>query len=257
MGFNYADWKGPFYPADLPTRSQLNYYSRYFNAVEIDSTFYGTPRLTSVQAWAAATPPEFRFALKAPKLVTHELALEGAEAVMASFVETAQALGERLGVILFQFAPSFRAEAQATLARFLATLPAGPRYAVEFRHLSWHEPRRGVAALLREHGVAWAATQMPRLPDTVQVTAPFIYVRWVGKHGSFPHHTEERIDRGEELRGWQARLAAALAAQPVEAVYGFFNNDYAGFAPATARRFMAQLGLDDETPAPPVQGRLF
>lgn len=260
MGFSYADWNGVFYPADLSSRDYLSYYSRIFNAVEIDSTFYGTPRLPSVQRWAAATPEAFRFSLKAPRQITHEMSLVGVEAELGRFIETARELGDRLGVILFQFPPSFTSEQLPVLQACLEWLPTDLRFAVEVRHPSWYSTQQSeqeppLAGRLRQRGVAWAATQYPDLPAVIYPTAPFLYIRWIGQHGSFDHHTAERIDRQAQLAEWLALIEAQ--APGVEALFGFFNNDYAGFAAATANRFKELAGLPGQSFTPPQQPRLF
>ena len=103
MGFGYKDWSGVFYPADMSARNYLAYYSRIFNAVEIDSTFYGIPRVETIRRWVAVTPASFQFCLKTPNAITHDLKLVGASGLMSQFVETVRFLDEKLGVILIQF----------------------------------------------------------------------------------------------------------------------------------------------------------
>jgi uncharacterized protein YecE (DUF72 family) len=259
MGFSYADWSGVFYPPDTAARDYLAYYSRIFNAVEIDSTFYGTPRPNTVQRWAAMTPAGFRFSLKVPRQITHEAVLVDVEAEFKQFVVTVQELGEKLGAILFQFPPSFTVEQLPALEAFMEGLPAGVRFAVEVRHPSWYitkeqgrEPE--LAERLRQYGVAWAATHYPDLPHLIYPTAPFLYIRWIGRHGSFERHTEERIDRQEDLHDWLALIEAQV--ENIETMFGFFNNDYSGFAAGTANRFKGLAGLPVQSFEPP-QPRLF
>lgn len=255
MGFSYQDWRSGFYPEELAPRNYLSYYSRVFNAAEIDSTFYGTPRASTIERWAELTPDEFRFCLKTPRAITHDLGLVNAQGLMAEFVEAARQLGPKLGVILLQFPPSFTAGQLDTLMAFMEELPPGLRYAVEVRDLSWYAPEVDLAGHLERAGVAWAATEYPGLPDRIDLTTSFVYIRWIGQHGSFDRHTHERLDRSRELQAWLERFRAVD--DRLEAVYGFFNNDYAGFAPATANRFKELLGLKVENLKPPQQPRLF
>jgi len=259
MGFSYEDWSGVFYPADTPARSYLSYYSRVFNAVEVDSTFYGTPRPNSVRRWAALTPDDFCFSLKVPREITHQAGLQGVEAGMERFIATLRELGEKLGVVLFQFPPSFAAGQLPALEACLAGLPDGVRFAVEVRHPSWYttdgpgaEPV--LARRLRQYGVAWAATEYPDLPAIIYPTAPFLYIRWIGQHGSFAQHNRERIDRTGELKAWLELIRAR--GQGMESLFGFFNNDYAGFAAATANRFKELAGLPVQRFNQPRQPRL-
>ncbi len=255
MGFSYKDWNGVFYPAGMDSVDYLAYYSRIFNSVEIDSTFYGTPRKTTVQHWAAATPTGFKFSLKAPRAITHDLALVGAWGLMAEFLDAARLFGDRLGVILLQFPPSFKVSVMQTLARFLALLPKDLRFAVEVRDHSWHTAEMEFETLLKENSVAWAATQFPYLPEKLHPTADFLYIRWIGRHGSFHQHASERIERTPDLQRWWAQIQANSDA--VRDIFGYFNNDYAGFAAGTALKCKALLGQPVDIPRPPRQDVLF
>lgn len=264
MGFSYADWSGVFYPADLPPHKRLSYYSRVFNAVEVDSTFYGTPRVESVRRWAASTPADFRFCLKVPRQITHEAGLVGAQGDLLKFIEVARHLEDKLGALLFQFPPSFSPQQWPALFACLDGLPKGLRYAVEIRHPSWYltenetpteteEP--SLALRLRSVGVSWAATEYPNLPRRVYPTADFLYLRWIGQHGAFQHHDRERIDRSAQLQQWLQILQSVT--RQAELVFGFFNNDYAGFAAGTANRFKEMTGLPVKPFLPPQQATLF
>jgi uncharacterized protein YecE (DUF72 family) len=137
MSFTHPDWQGVVYPETLPAKKYLQHYSQYFNAVEIDSTFYGTPRKTTVDRWRQVTPPDFTISVKTPRTITHEMKLVNADGLMLDFVETMRELGKKLGAILIQFPPDFEAENFGLLENFLNRLPGGARYAVEFRHSSW------------------------------------------------------------------------------------------------------------------------
>lgn len=256
MGFGYRDWQGAFYPEKLPKGQQLAYYVSRFNALEMDSTFYGTPRAETVARWRATAPAGFIFCPKAPREITHDLRLTGAAGdVLAVFVETMQTLGDRLGPILLQFPPDFHAEERAALAGFLPQLPAGARYAVELRHRSWWSDE--TAELLRANNVCWAAADYIYLPKEIRRTAGFLYIRLLGRHGQFDVKSREQVDKTEELRAWRGRVEAELESGPdVSAVYAFFNDDYAGHAPGTANRLRALLGMEVEE-GPPQQGRLF
>ena len=107
MGFSYQDWSGAFYPKGLTGRDYLSYYSRIFNAVEIDSTFYGTPRRESVIRWKESVPDGFRICVKVPRSITHDAKIIDVHKEMEAFINAVRLLGEKLGVILLQFPPSF------------------------------------------------------------------------------------------------------------------------------------------------------
>ena len=253
MGFSYTDWAGPFYPETLTQGDYLKHYSRFFNAVEIDSTFYGTPRITTVNRWLIATPDDFRICLKTPRVITHDKGLRAVHLDMGEFLNSVRGLGEKLGVILIQLPPSFAADQSDVLDTFLAELPDDLSFAVEFRHQSWHQSDTG--KLLQNHNVCWAATEYPGLPRGVKLATDFIYFRLIGQHGQFDRHDCEQIDRSSNLTWWYQNLQTHQ--QAVKAVYGFFNNDYAGFAAGSCNQFKALAGLPAPNLRPPQQGRLF
>ena len=135
-GYNYPEWKGTFYPADLPAAKMLPYYAARFPTVEINYTFYRLPTEKMVAAWAAATPDAFRLTLKAPKRITHDRRLQDCATCVQAFCSVAGTLGPKLGVLLFQLAPTFKKDL-AVFDAFLLDLPPGARAAFEFRHASW------------------------------------------------------------------------------------------------------------------------
>jgi uncharacterized protein YecE (DUF72 family) len=257
MGFSYAAWNGVFYPREMKSNQYLAYYSRIFNAVEVDSTFYGTPRPAAVKRWAAVTPDGFRFCLKVPRLITHDKALLGIEDDLEQFLDVVSELGDKLGALLFQFPPSFTAAGLPGLEETLALLPRDRCFAVEVRDSSWYAPLEPgeeppLAPTLRRYNVAWTATQYPDLPAIIFRTAPFLYIRWIGQHGTFDYHNSERIDRQAQLQEW----LELIQANPADELYGFTNNDYAGFAAGTANRFKRLAGLPFKTFDQPQQPNL-
>ena len=190
MGFGYRDWQGTFYPDKLPKAQQLAHYAARFNALEMDSTFYGTPKADVVARWRETTPDGFIFCPKAPREITHDMRLSGpAEGVLALFVETMLTLGDRLGPILLQFPPDFAAAEADALAAFLPRLPGAARFAIELRHRSWW--RDETADLFRAHGVCWAAADYIYLPKEFRRTADFLYLRLLGRHGQFDDKSRE------------------------------------------------------------------
>ena len=255
IGYSYRDWRTAFYPADLPDRNYLAYYSRVFNTVEVDTTFYGIPRIKTLQSWAANVPPEFRFCLKTPRIITHDMKLTNANALMAEFVEVVRNLGENLGVILIQLPPSYHIDQKVNLDGFLSSLPPGVNYAIELRSPGWYHDVDQTAKFLHNHGVCWVGIDFPGIPTSIVSTAEFLYIRWIGKHGAYHPHTFEREQREDELQNWLARLVEFT--QRKQAIYGFFNNDYCGYAAGTAIRFYQMLGQPGKTIDPDRQMRLF
>ena len=137
-GYNYAEWKGSFYPDKLSSKKMLPFYAQRLPTVEINYTFYRMPTERLLAGWSEVTPAHFRFTLKAPRRITHEARLRRSEETTAVFCGAAQSLGPKLGVLLFQLPPSFKKDL-AVLDDFLGVLPPGVRAAFEFRHASWHD----------------------------------------------------------------------------------------------------------------------
>ena len=123
---------------------------------------------------------------------------------------------------------------------------------MEFRHVSWE--RLKTEELLQNHQVCWAATEYPGLPNRVRKICDFLYIRWIGQHGTYDRHTHERVDKTPQLLWWKDQIQPHL--DKVGFVYGFFNNDYAGFGIGTCNKFKKILGMPGESEEV-LQGRLF
>ncbi len=233
-GWSYADWEGTVYPAVIPAGSRLAEYVKGYATVEIDSTFYGTPRRSTVQRWREVAPDGFLFAAKFPQEITHEKTLVGCERETQNFVRTMEELGDRLGPLLLQLPPSFTVEGLGVLDDFLAGLPKGFRYAVEVRHRSWLGS--DLPALLRERGAALTLVDYPRMPRMEEATAHFSYVRWLGDRREFPSgHTHLKKERDEDLRWWSGVVGRFL--EEGKTVFAYANNHYQNHSPSTLERF--------------------
>jgi uncharacterized protein YecE (DUF72 family) len=234
-GWSYADWEGTLYPEALPSASRLAEYVKRFATVEIDSTFYGTPRRSTVQNWREVAPDGFLFAAKFPKEVTHEQNLVDTSSEVERFVHTMQALEDRLGPLLLQLPPSFTVEGMGVLEDFLSTLPQGPRYAVEVRHSSWLGS--DLPALLRERGVALTLIDYPRMPRMEEATTDFSYIRWLGNRREFPEgHTHLKKNRDDDLSWWSDVVDRFL--EEGRTVFAYANNHYQNHSPSTLARFL-------------------
>ncbi|OGL17371.1 MAG: hypothetical protein A3F92_03830 [Candidatus Rokubacteria bacterium RIFCSPLOWO2_12_FULL_71_22] len=173
-GYNYPEWKGSFYPADLPATRMLGYYVARFPTVEINATFYRMPSARTVAAWAAAAPDGFAYVLKAPQRITHVARLRDVAEPLAYFCDTARGLGGKLGALLFQLPPNF-AKAVDRLAAVLALLPAGLRVAFEFRHASWFDDE--VYGLLGARNAALCIADTEAGTTPAVATADWGYLR--------------------------------------------------------------------------------
>jgi uncharacterized protein YecE (DUF72 family) len=252
MGFSYKDWQGAFYSSGIKPRNYLQEYSKVFNAVEVDGTFYGTPKPEVVQSWAMNTPDQFVFSLKMPRSITHELELVNSTYYVQEFIDRVLLLGKKLGVILIQLPPKFTSSMLSNFTSFIQDLPGDVRFGVEFRHRSWYTSK--IAEILEQYNLCWVATEYKRLPKEVPLTTDFYYVRFIGRHGRFEHHDQVRINVTENLKWWRNRITDL--APHISTFYGYFNNDYSGFAPATCNRFKSMLGLQTVKYQPPKQERL-
>ena len=253
IGFSYKDWLGSFYPTGMTQRGYLSYYSKVFNAVEINTTFYSIPNPSLVQSWVNASPSEFRFCLKTPRRITHELGLKGAYELMIEFIDSLHPLGEKLGSILIQLPPNYTQEYYSILGEFIDSLPHTCQFAIEFRHASWYNDK--TARLLTQYRICWVSSEYPNLPNEIVPTSDFLYIRWIGVNGMYQHHTYERVDKTIELRSWLEAIRSF--SEQVPTVYGFFNNDYAGFAAGTCKRFNNIACLGDVEDNLPYQTSLF
>ncbi|MFV9674636.1 MAG: DUF72 domain-containing protein [Anaerolineales bacterium] len=240
QGFSFDDWVGPFYPAGTSKTAYLEQYAERLPAVEIDSTFYGVPRATTVQKWRERTPPGFRFAAKFPKLITHEKKLDRALGDAEAFIGTMQALGDKLAVLILQFAYDFTPDLRDRLDSFLAALPEGTPYAVEVRNRGWLKTE--FREMLSRHNIALVLQDLHTMPRLDWITADFTVIRWLGRRKDIARFDEIQINRSQELEEWAVKVSRFLA-DGVN-VYGFFNNHFAGHSPESVRQFAALLGVD-------------
>jgi uncharacterized protein YecE (DUF72 family) len=234
-GWSYADWEGTLYPEALPSASRLAEYVKQYSTVEIDSTFYGTPRRSTVQKWREVAPDGFLFAAKFPQEITHEQNLVGSEAEVESFIHTMAELGDRLGPLLIQLPPSYDVEGMGVLEDFLGGLPEGFRYAVEVRHRSWLGS--DLPEMLRERGAALTLIDYPKMPRMEEATADFSYIRWLGDRREFPSgHTHLKKERDDDLRWWSELVGGFL--EEGRTVFAYANNHYQNHSPSTLERFL-------------------
>jgi len=223
-GWHYPHWVGPFYPEGTRPEDFLGFYARRFGSVEINSAFYRLPDRATFARWRDGTPRGFLFACKASRYITHMKKLKDPAQSTTRFFDAAAALGDKLGPILFQLPPRWRADT-ARLARFLEALPGGFRYAFEFRDPSWFTPP--VRKLLAAHGAALCIYDLDRRRSPVAVTADFVYLRLHGPDGPY----RGKYD-GRTLFGWTRRVIAWRKSGLD--VFCYFDNDEKGYAPADA-----------------------
>ena len=229
-GYFYWGWKGRFYPEDLKPKEWLSYYAKFFNTVEINSTFYKFPKKENLRRFYRETPEDFTISVKANRAITHLKRFRGTQDLIKDFYSVvAEALGKKLGCVLFQLPPSFK-YSEENLERILSQLDPSFRNAVEFRHESWW--REEVFEELGKRGIAFCSVSSFRLPEELVRTTDFLYIRFHGKEGGHRYNYSE-----EELKVWAERIESTPAGE----VYAYFNNDYSAHAPLNCLKLMELL----------------
>lgn len=223
-GYAYKEWKGSFYPADLPNDQMLSFYARQFDTVEINNTFYRLPSSKVLLQWADQVPPDFKFILKASQQITHRKRLKGAEEPLSYLLQNASLLESRLGPILFQLPPNLKQDLPR-LTDFLAVLPESTQAAFEFRHRSWFAD--DVYDALRQRGAALCVADTEDETPAKVATAGFGYLRLRREHYA-----------PEQLSAW----ADWVRAQNWETAFVFFKHEDAGAGPALATQFLEIVG---------------
>jgi uncharacterized protein YecE (DUF72 family) len=232
-GYNYKEWKGTFYPADIAEAAMLKYYAGRFSTVEINYTFYRMPNVRTLQGWAKETPEVFCFTLKAPRRITHDLRLRDAADSLTYFCDTAKALKHRLGALLFQL-PPFLKKDLSRLEDFLHQLPPGYRAAFEFRNPSWFADE--IYECLQRFDAALCITEHQERSAPVEPTATFGYFRL------------RRLDYTDaDLAAWAQRLEDAGARWTD--IFVYFKHEEAGKGALFASKLSALLHATPVTAA--------
>lgn len=218
-GFSFKEWKGPFYPEKLPANKMLGFYAERLPTVEINNTFYRMPKRDMLEGWAEKVPDTFRFAIKAPRLISHARQLANCDEAAEHLFETLTALGPRLGVVLFQLPPHARVGVEK-LDAFLSLVPDNMPVAFEFRHASWHDET--VYTVLEQHGAAWVHAdndggEPPEFPNTAKLA----YLRL---------RAAEYTDKNLNL--WKKRC------EDFERAFVYFKHEDGGAGPAFAKRML-------------------
>ncbi|OUJ73805.1 DUF72 domain-containing protein [Hymenobacter crusticola] len=232
-GFSYRDWKGVLYPEGLPPRKWFEYYTQRFNTLEVNVTFYRMPELKVFEDWYAKSPADYRFAVKAPRQVTHYKKFNAeAQAILADFYGVVQeGLREKLGPVLFQLPPK-AAYTDELLQRILGSLDPAFTNVVEFRHPSWWEGEV-YRELARQH-ISFVGQSHPQpLPDEVVANTGVLYYRFHGVPELYttPYTTKFLQRVADEVR----------AAPQIKEVYLYFNNGIGGAGVHNAREMQRLL----------------
>jgi uncharacterized protein YecE (DUF72 family) len=223
-GFSYKEWKGSFYPEDLPNAKMLGFYGECFDTVEINNTFYRMPNPEVLEGWASQVPERFSFVLKAPQRITHQKRLAEVAQPVAHFFDTAKVMGDRLGPTLVQIPPYLKKDV-ARLDAFFDLVPAGFRIAIEVGGETWLDDE--VYEVLRRRGAALVAIDDPKKRVPIVPTAGFGYFR-----------LRETVYDDVALARW----ADDVLAQPWQEAWIFFKHEDEGTGPKLGRAFKEIVG---------------
>jgi uncharacterized protein YecE (DUF72 family) len=225
-GYNYRHWwNGVFYPKTVPQKGWLEFYSQFFETVELNVTFYRLPNRKTFEGWYQRTPGNFLFSIKGSRFITHVKRLKDCQEPLEAFFDHALGLKEKLNVILWQLPPTFKLnlarvrEFCSLLGGIFASNPV--RQAFEFRHGSWFCPE--VYGILEKHNFSLCLAHSSVLPSVERTTAEFVYIRFHGGESLYGSNYSEG-----ELRDWSERIGG-WHKEGLD-VYSYFNNDAFGFA---------------------------
>lgn len=271
-GWSYSEWRGEFYPEDLPKDEELSYAAEEFDTIEVNGTFYALTDPHTCRRWREAAPANFRYAVKGSRFITHSRRLRGAEAALANFFASGVLeLGEKLGPILWQLPPDLEFDADL-IDRFLEVLPyetsaavalAGEhddrveevsygdgenhrlRHVLEFRHESFLQAE--TVRIARRHGTALCSSHSTEWPYTEEITAGFVYLRMHGPEELYASpYKDGALERwAERINAWHrgdephnASRITDLESPPRKErdVYVYFDNTARAHAPRDARR---------------------
>jgi uncharacterized protein YecE (DUF72 family) len=224
-GFQYPEWKGSFYPADLSPKKMLAFYGERFNSTESNYTFRRMPTESTLANWAAQTPEQFRFSLKAPQQITHIKKLRDCKSVVRHFADVSQALGPKVGAILFQLPPTFQCDV-SLLRDFVDILPRKMRAAFEFRHASWFNDE--VFSALKARTAALCIADSEKLHTPIVLTAQHTYFR-----------LRDEGYGAADIQRWAKEIQKSAAA--VSDVYVYFKHEESGVGPEFARQLIELL----------------
>jgi uncharacterized protein YecE (DUF72 family) len=223
-GFQYAEWKGNFYPEDLPAAKMLPFYAERFSTTEINYTFHRIPSAKTIENWKTLTPEKFRFALKAPQKITHWSKLRNCSDTLEYFCKVVSGLGDRQGPVLFQLPPTFKKDAEV-LSSFLRELPS-MRAAFEFRHESWFDDE--IFDLLKSRNISLCIADTDDLATPKKITADYGYLRLRRED-----YTGADVKRWADFVGDQKSLW--------QDAFVYFKHEESGIGPKLAKQMIELL----------------
>jgi uncharacterized protein YecE (DUF72 family) len=223
-GWYYNDWIKTFYPNNLDKREWLIFYSKHFNSVEVNSTFYRFPNINMVEGWYNKTPKNFYITLKANRQITHIKKLKNVNHLLKNFYQYANFIKDKLGCILFQLHPNIKKDIKL-LEEFINILDEKKKNVIEFRNISWYNKK--VYNILEENNIGFCIVSAPKLPEKVIITANFGYIRFHGKKNWYNYKYSKN-----ELNRWVKKIKNIN----LNELFIYFNNDYNAYAVSNCKQ---------------------
>lgn len=223
-GWHYEHWEGPFYPGHISSDKYLEYYSKFFHTVEINSSFYKLPDKETILEWRETVPEKFIFSMKASRYITHMKKLRDPGPAVYNLITTISLFKDKLGPILFQLPPNWHVNPER-LDSFIKSLPQDYRYAFEFRDTSWFDDR--IYDILEKYNTAFCIYEIGGLLSPRIVTADIVYIRLHGPDGPYRGQYSTSV-----LAEWAGTFSKWLKGG--KEIFCYFDNDEAGYAPQDA-----------------------
>lgn len=230
-GWQYPDWAGKFYPRDISKSHWFEFYAKQFNTVEINYSHYHMPSDKTVEKWAKAAPKNFRYSLKAHRVITHYKKFHNTQRLLNTFYRKAEILEEKLGCVLFQLPANVKYNLDI-LKRFADQIDKNKCNVIEFRDKSWW--REDVYNLLKKQGITFCSIDAPGLPKELIPSGKNCYVRFHGTRGWYRGNYS-----ASELTTW----LKAIKQQKITNAWIYFNNDVAAYAPKNAQELMKLFNI--------------
>lgn len=230
-GWYYWHLRDKFYK-NIPQKNWFQHYTKHFDTVEINASFYSWPKVTTVKAWLNnVSNKRFLYTVKVCEHITHIKKFKNTKILIQDFDAIADILNGKMGCFLYQFPPSFKFT-KTRLANIVSQLNLMRRNVIEFRHASWWNET--VYDAFRKRGIIFCSQSAPKLPDELIKTADEIYVRFHGKDKWYRHFYTK-----QELTVWVDRIEQSKATR----VWAYFNNDHEGYAVKNAETLNRMLKL--------------
>jgi uncharacterized protein YecE (DUF72 family) len=229
-GWSYEHWKKVFYPEKLKKSEWFSFYTKYYNTVELNMSFYRYPFVNMLTEWKNKMPYKFKMTFKANQQITHRKRFKDVEEETRRFYNLVSNMGENTGCILFQAPPSFHFNETnfETLQLFLSHVDLSFKNAIEFRHQDWWNA--DVINLLKSHNVAFCTVSGLHMPSEAVVSADFGYFRFHGPDKAYASKYSN-----EQLYDWANRITEKVIKNGLKEIYCYFNNDFIGYAIEDAR----------------------